>query len=179
MTGSPRTPILVAVLLAASACGRGDAGPAWAVIEDTLESGVVRVVNVPPEAGDEPEWVVEEELRIGAVDAEGPTSFGQVKGIAVTGDRDVAVLDALAQEVRLFGPGGAHLATYGSKGAGPGEMEGPWGLMRSADDRLWVPDHTNDRMSVFHPARGFETSYRVHFYMYGWVWEGAMLDDGR
>lgn len=175
-----------AAILAAAAAGlalgacAGDPGTAagWTVTRDTLASGAVRVVNVPPE-GSAPGYVLEEELRIGTMDGEGPAQFGQLKGIAALTDGRIAVLDAMAQEVRLFDAAGEHLATYGRQGAGPGELEGPWGLMRDHRDRLWVPDHANDRMTVFDPDSGYVESWPMPVLRYGFIWSGAMLDDGR
>lgn len=163
---------------AAVACGEPDVSD-WEVSRDTLPGGATRVVNTPPAAGVEPRWRIEEELRIGTMDEGGPAQFGQIKGLAVTSDDHIAVLETQAQEVRVFGPDGAHHATFGGKGAGPGELGGAWGLMRDGDDRLWVPDHRNDRMSVYDPAGGFVTSYRMPVLSYGFVWDGGMLDDGR
>ena len=179
-----RTPIrltaLTLTLLTITACAGDDtAAPAWTVTEDTLSGGATLVVNTPPASGIEPTWVIEEELRIGTMEGEGPSQFGQLRGIAVTGDGQIAVLDAQAKQVRVFDEGGAHLATYGREGAGPGELRGPWGLMRDDRDRLWVPDHSNDRMSIYDPAGGFETSYPFPVLRYGFIWEGVMLDDGR
>lgn len=34
-------------------------------------------------------------------------------------------------------------------------------------------------MSVFHPDSGFVASFPLRFFRYGFVWGGAMLDDGR
>lgn len=181
MTFAPRSwPLAALPLTALAGCGDAAPGPAaWRVAMDTLPTGVPRVTNTPPAEGVEPTWVIEEELRVGTAMGEGAGSFGQLKGLAVLSDGRIAVLDAQAQEVRVFGPDGAHQATFGRKGAGPGEFEGAWGLMRGADDRLWVPDHRNNRMSVIHPDSGFETSWQMPVLMYGFVWTGAMLEGGR
>lgn len=176
-------PILAIAAIAAlptlSACaGDADRSSSWTITVDTLESGVVRVVNTPA-ASVEPGYVIEEELRIGTMDGEGPDQFGQIKGLAVLSDGRMAVLDALAREVRVFGREGGHLATWGRQGAGPGEFESPWGLMRDDRDRLWVPDSRNRRMTVLDPDSGLVATYDFPVMLYGFVWGGAMLDDGR
>lgn len=167
------------VLSGITGCAGGpEASSSWSITVDTLESGIVRVVNTPPAdlaAG----YVIEEELRIGTMDGKGPDQFGQVKGLAVLSDGRIAVLDALAREVRVFDREGGHLATWGRQGAGPGEFESPWGLMRDDRDRLWVPDSRNRRMTVFHPDSGLVATYAFPVMLYGYVWGGAMLDDGR
>lgn len=161
------------------ACGNAGVESHWTVTVDTLPTGVVRVVNTPPGSDLGPTWTLEEELRIGSVDEPGPTSFGQLKGITVAPDGRIALLDAQAQEIRVFGPTGEHLATYGGKGGGPGELEAAWGLMQSPDGKLWVPDHRNARMSVFDLSSGFLNSYPLQVFSRAFVWRGAMAEDGR
>ncbi len=172
-----------AVALALSAllpaCGSAGAERGWTAAVDTLAGGAIRVVNSPPAAALEPTWTLEEELRIGSVDEAGPASFGQLKGIAVAEDGRIAVLDAQAQELRVFGADGRHLATYGGKGGGPGELEAAWGLMRAPDGTLWVPDHANARMSVFELDAGFVRSHPLRVLSRAFVWRGAMAEDGR
>lgn len=171
---------LLACAVALPACGNAGAGSAaWTTMVDTLPSGVVHVVNVPPADEFGATWTLEEELRLGSVDATGPESFGQLRGLAVAVDGRIAVLDAQAQEIRVFDAEGAHLATFGGKGEGPGELQEANGLMLGPDGELWVPDHGNARMSVYDLAAGFERSYPMRFYSYGFVWSGAMGADGR
>ncbi|MGQ0815646.1 MAG: hypothetical protein ACT4O1_14520 [Gemmatimonadota bacterium] len=162
-----------------SACGNAGVDNGWTVTVDTLAGGAVHVVNTPPAAELGPTLTLEEELRIGSVDEPGPTSFGELKGISVAQDGRIAILDAHAQQIRVFGSAGQHLATYGGKGGGPGEFESAFGLMRSPDGMLWVPDHRNARMSVFDFNSGFLRSYPMLFLSYGFVWNGAMAEDGR
>lgn len=166
-----------AVLL--GACSGEVRNAAWTTTTDTLDYGVIHVVNTPPAAVGEAATTLVEELRIGSVEGGGAETFGQLKGLAVLRDGRIVVLDAHAQELRVFGREGEHLASFGGKGAGPGELEGAWGLMRDADDLLWVPDFRNDRMSVFHPVQGFLRSYPLPVYSRGFVWDGVLTHDGR
>jgi hypothetical protein len=94
-------------------------------------------------------------------------------------DGGVAVLDAQAQEVRIFDATGKHLRTFGRKGGGPGEMESAWGVMQASDGTLWVPDHSLDRMSLFDPTTGFKTSYPFRVLRYGYVWDGVLTHDNK
>src|SRR5687767_1702897 len=108
------------LLIAVCACDAGANG--WTVVEQKTGSGVPHIVNQPPPAGIEPTWTIEPELRIGALEGDGPDNFGSIKGIAVDDQDRIAVLDAQAQEIRIFGADGKHLRTFGGKGAGPGEL---------------------------------------------------------
>lgn len=171
--------VSVLIPLLTTGCAGEEDAAGWLASVDTLPGGAVHVVNTPPASGVAPTWRIEEELRIGSVDAEGPAVLGQVKGIAVTSDGRIAVLDAQAQELRVFDPSGAHLATFGGRGAGPGEMEGAYGLMIGPGDSLWVPDVRNARMSVFEPGAGFGRSAPMPFLRWGFVWSGIMTEEGR
>lgn len=170
--------VALAALAALAGCDGADPQSAWSTTVDTLPNGAIRVVNTPPSHGAGPTWVIEEDVRIGTLDEAGPASFGQVKGVAPLEDGRIAVLDAQAQELRIFGPDGAHLATYGGKGAGPGELEAAFGLMVDPEGMLWVPDHRNARMSVFDPDTGFDRSYPLRVLSRGFIWGGVMGEDG-
>lgn len=160
-------------------CDASSSTTHWTGTFDTLPSGAVHVVNSPPIPNPGPGFELQEELRIGSVDGPGPTSFGQLKGIAVTRDGNIVVLDALAQELRVFGSDGVHMATFGGKGGGPGEFESAYGLMLSPAGMLWVPDHRSARMSVFDPSDGFRESYPLRILSRGFVWGGIMDTEGR
>lgn len=167
-----------AFTLATAACGEAGADSGWTTTVDTLPGGIRHVVNAPPAAGAGPTPLLEEELRIGTVEGAGPESFGQLKALVVDDDGRMIVLDAQPQEIRVFAPDGAHVATYGGRGGGPGEFENALGIMQGPEGRLWVPDQRNARMSVMDADSGFITSYPLTLYRWGFVWNGVMRDDG-
>lgn len=166
-------------LLQLAACGDGRDGDGWTVAADTVEGGAIHVTHTPPATEAVATWRLVEELRIGSVDAEGPASFGDLRGLAVTRDGRIAVLDAQAQELRVFDPRGRHLATHGGTGRGPGEMEGAFGLMLAPDGTLWVPDSRNARMSIYDLEAGFVDSHELSVVSRDYVWRGIMTSDGR
>lgn len=127
-----------------SACGEG-ADPAWGEITvDTLADGTIHVLNPGTGLwGEEPAWRLVEDVRIGAVEGEGPDVFGQIRGVAVDSRGRVHVLDAQAHELRVFRPDGTHLRTLGGRGEGPGELSQPFGLGIDGSDRVWVADWNN------------------------------------
>lgn len=175
-----RAQVALAALTILTACtGSPRASSSWTTSRDTLASGIVRVTNTPPASGSESPAVIQEDLRIGTREGSGPDAFGQIKGLAVLRDGRIAVLDALAKEVRLFDRTGAYLTSYGGAGQGPGELEGPLGLMRDHEGRLWIPDSRNGRMSVFDPNSGYLRSFPMKIYSYRFIWSGVMLDDDR
>jgi hypothetical protein len=83
---------------------------------DTLPGGILRVVNSPSSAA-AAGWTLEEVLRVGAIDADGPTAFGGIRGLAVLDDGGCAALDAIPQELRIFDGDGRHRATFVWQGA--------------------------------------------------------------
>ncbi len=176
---SSRRFLMLSLLLPLGACEKPGVENTWTVTTDTLPNGAIHVVNTPPNQDPGPTQLLEEELRIGSAGASGAAAFGQLLGLVVTADGRMVVLDGLAQELRVFAADGRHLATHGGKGAGPGEFEGAFGLMIDPNDRLWVPDHMNTRMSILDVEAGFQESYRFRALLRGFVWRGTMGDDGR
>lgn len=169
-----------ALALCVTGCGADSpAGSPWSVAVDTLPSGVVHVTNSPPASGIEPTWVIEPELTIGALEGEGPDVFGQIKGIAPLDDDRIAVLDAQAQEIRIFGPDGEHLRTFGGQGAGPGELNDANGLLVGPDGLIRVNDPRNNRLSFFDPDSGFVRSERIETGAFAYVWTATIDSTGR
>ena len=171
-------PSLLLAGLALSGCvGSGD-DKGWVATYDTLESGVPRVTYQPP-SDDAVASTFTEELRLGAMEGDGPAVFGRIKGLQVLPNGRIAVLDAMAREIRIFDPDGRHLATHGRQGEGPGEFQEPFGLMQDAAGRLWVPDFRAARMSEFDLTEGFIGSFGWKVLRYGFMWDGAMTEGDR
>lgn len=162
--------------LLVAGCG-ADTQHDWTTAVDTLPGGTVVVTHSPAAEEAGPSWVLEEELRIGSEDDAGPTVFAQIKGVAVTGDGRIVTLESQAQEIRIFSADGAHLATYGRRGGGPGELQNALGLMQTSTGLIYVPDQRNARMQVLHPDSGFLRSYPLGLYSWGFVWNGAVRGD--
>src|SRR5699024_5520194 len=103
----PVVPLLA--VLSVAACGAADAPDrALTTTREILPSGATLVRHVP--ADNVPvTWRLEEELRIGALDGDGPDQFGRVGGLAVGENGEIVVLDAQAQELRVFSAEGEHV----------------------------------------------------------------------
>lgn len=174
-------PILGLAVFVLGGCAGTDAGSAarWTTTVDTLPDGRVHVVNTPPASGIRPMWVIEPEVVIGSVDDEGPTAFGLIKGLVALDDGRIAVLDAMAQEIRIFAPDGTHLRTFGRKGAGPGEMQDANGMVLGPDGLIRVNDPSNARISFFHPDSGFVHSHRIAVGSWGFIWDGVVDAAGK
>lgn len=106
--------------LAAACADASNGGSELTTRVDTV-NGVVRVLNV----GDAPLWQLAPIVSIGpesAFESDTPEAFGSVYGVAFGAAGNVFVADGLNREVRVFGPDGEHLRTFGRQGEGPGEF---------------------------------------------------------
>jgi hypothetical protein len=177
-----RTRVVLAITVILSlGCGSNEPrSAAWTVVVDSLPGGMRYVVNIPPSTGPQPTLMAEEQLRIGTRSIGGPESFGMIRQIAPLPEGAVAVLDGMAQEIRVFTAAGKHLRTFGGAGAGPGELRGAQGLLLGADGLLRVPEKENVRLSYFDPISGFVKSHRfyVHTTAGRGPWRAAMDSTG-
>ena len=180
---TPSATLITVASAALVACGGSASETGWNTMRDTLPSGAKRVTNIPPaniaSAEAPPTWTLVEELRVGTVEGDGPDAFAYLKGLVVLDDGRFAVLDSQAQELRVFGPDGAHIATHGGSGEGPGEFADANGLMLDPQGRIWVPDTRNGRMSVFDADEGFVESFRFADANFNSHWNGALVDGNR
>ena len=128
----------IAAAVVTGACA-GEAERDSAMVVDTV-AGVVHVRH----SADASRWRLREVAAIGS--AEGPASFGRVRSVVADREGNVYVADNQASEIRVFGPDGAHLRTFGRTGAGPGEFTDIYSL-------AWM----GDSLAVLDPRRGHIT----------------------
>lgn len=127
-----------------------------------------------------PTWTMREMVRVGSGD-EGPTSFSWVKGVAADARGRIFIYEHSTQDIRVFGPDGAHLQTIGRKGAGPGELANAEGIAIASDGRLWVRDAANGRFSIFTTDGEFLSAWPASFCFSQGTWapvvaEGRLVD---
>jgi sugar lactone lactonase YvrE len=141
---------------------------------DTLPSGMVVVRNTERGLwGADPAWRVVEEWRLGAMDAQGPEQFGEIRGLAVDAGGFLFVLDGHSQEVRVFDASGAHVRSFGRPGGGPGEIARGMAVVVAPSGDLWVLDPGNARVSVFGADGAYRTSKRMPGSFFTTRWEGG------
>lgn len=140
----------IMALLALVCCDAPPRGSSGSII-DTLPSGLRVVTNMAPRLDGSARGLIRasEELRIGTALSGGPEEFGVVSGLDVDGEGRIYVSDFLSHDVRVFHPDGAFSHAFGKKGEGPGELDGPYGILLDPRGRLWVREVRNMRFSLF------------------------------
>jgi hypothetical protein len=91
-------------------------------------------------------------LRLGGPDATGPSEFSNPYDATFWGNR-LVVLDGATQTLRIFSlRDGRYLATFGRKGAGPGEYSNAAYLQPLPGDSLFVSDLQQSRYTLLDSA---------------------------
>ena len=70
-------------------------------------------------------------------------------GVAAGPDGRLYVTDSETHRVLVVDDDGTVVATWGSHGAGAGQLDGPRGIAVGPDGRVWVADRGNHRVQVF------------------------------
>ncbi|MDX1393789.1 MAG: hypothetical protein R3195_05340 [Gemmatimonadota bacterium] len=146
-------------------------------VRDTLPDGTV-VLRYPSLPIGEP-LTTTPDLRIGSVDDDPNTAFGDVRGVDAASDGTIFVLDYQAAEVRAFGPDGAYLRTVVTEGEGPGEIREANGFKLVGDSILWIQDHGQWQMIGVSPEGDEVERYPMPIRRYGYMWSGTIDDRGR
>ena len=154
-----------AVLLAAlSGCGGEDRGRA----------GAAEGLWTAREA-----WVLTPELRVGAMEGDGPDVFGAVSSVALDELGRVWVADSQRRRISVFGPGGAHVRSFGGAGSGPAEFRSLDGMDWGPDRHLWVIDAGNARIARYDTAGGLVGTHPRPVAGSVSPWPGRVGADGR
>lgn len=130
-----------------------------------------------------PEWWMQEDLRIGSVDAE-DQALTMIGGVLPMDDGAVWVLQPLDREIRVYDADGGLVSRLGGVGQGPGEFTffSRAGWWRGTRDTVWVFDHSG-RMNLFTSDGRFVRTVTARGLDYGERFRidrpGMILPDGR
>lgn len=134
---------LLSAVLTLVACGDG-ARRSTAVVVDTLPGGIPRTMSSAPVEADR--WTLELAREIQpAEEAEGELMSPQ--SLALADDGSVIVADARPAVIKVYGPDGGYLRSFGREGAGPGEFRVAFMAVRG--DTLVIQDPMNARATLF------------------------------
>jgi hypothetical protein len=75
--------------------------------------------------------------------------FSTISAVAVRDDGSIFILDGKECLIKAFDAKARFLRSFGKKGQGPGELNGPIGLMITPTNELLVEDALNRRLSFF------------------------------
>lgn len=116
------------------------------LLSSVLAAGCARGERAEEPAGSR--WRVDARPAVEIGRGEGEDALFRVTAAARLADGRIAVANAGTQQVKLFGPGGEHLASLGRRGGGPGEFQLPMWVGSHADSIL-VWDAMLERLTVF------------------------------
>ena len=148
---------VVTVLLGLSVLGCGSESEARSAEAAIDTVGGAERWSYPAEPAAALAWRVDTVGVLGDAFAEDEYQFADVSWERLAGDDagNLYVLDRQGARVLKYDPDGRHLATYGRKGEGPGELSQPLGLAVGPGDTVWVTDFSNRRLTGY-PQDGGE-----------------------
>jgi DNA-binding beta-propeller fold protein YncE len=101
-------------------------------------------------------------MRLGkaGVAGNGPDTFSQPSAVAVAPNGDIFVADGHIgddsnERVVKFSKDGRFIKTWGKRGTGPGEFDGPHCIAMDSRGRLLVCDRSNNRIQIFDQEGNF------------------------
>lgn len=151
MNRSPAFVCLLSMLLSVACGGGGDAidGDAPVAWQMEMPEGV-RVIEAEVVPRAERSEVLRPvlDLEVGG-EGEGEPPFLSANDLAVAPDGRIYLLDAGAQQVRVFAPDGAPLPPIGAPGQGPGELTEAAAVLTVTDDRVVVADPITARFTLW------------------------------
>lgn len=143
-------PLLLSVILTLTGCHNADSPSIqaeWQAAVDTV-GDTCRVRTLTGSLWRDTATLIPE-ISIGEMAGGDPYVLGEPRGMAVTADGTILVLDAQVPVLRAYSPDGSFLRDIGRDGSGPGEYASPDGMGLLPDDRILVRDPPNSRITVF------------------------------
>lgn len=147
-------PVLTALLLIAAACGEQASSGPTVTFHDSAGVTIVENSGTLVASGG---WNIASEpsLQIGAMEGDENYILFRTWGAARLSDGRIAVVNSGAPDLRVFGPTGEHLRTFGSRGEGPEDFNSPVLVGVLPGDTLVVVDRRLRRINLYHPDEGF------------------------
>ena len=132
--------------------------PAEDKIVIKTENGIPVVYNpknpVPP-AGSPRSLTLQPDLTIGEDDTDPNSMFSRLRSIQIDDRDDIYALDTKEIKVKVFDKNGRFLRSFGKKGQGPGEVDRPYRMELTRDNRLVIADMGNNKLVYL----GFDGSF--------------------
>ena len=116
------------------------------------ENGIQVVYNPKnpvPLPGTPKEILLRQDLCIGDEEGVEDFIFSQIRSVQVDEEGNIYVLDWKEVCVKVFNKNAKHVRTFGKKGQGPGEMQGPARMHMCAGKEIMIYDIFNNRLSFY------------------------------
>jgi hypothetical protein len=133
------------------------------------ENGIPVIMNPdhPVPLPDSPKDIVfAEEFRMGSLEGDPNTIFGEFISFAVDDEGNVYVLDWRGKTVRKFDRSGKFLFSFGGAGQGPGEFSDPQEIRYIPDGHIMVFEGESQRYSCFTKQGKVVRTARFHKLMF-------------
>ncbi|MCX6563395.1 MAG: 6-bladed beta-propeller [Candidatus Aminicenantes bacterium] len=136
------------IVILTAAWALGDQRPPWK--GTIVKEGNVVVVKNPktPQYGDDT-FSLEEDLAIGGQENSG-FLLSEITSACQSPDGTIFILDGKEKDIKVFGPDGKFLRTFGKAGEGPGEFRLPRSIHYTNKNEVLVFDSIR-RLSFFKP----------------------------
>lgn len=154
--------LIVALALAAAACGGADARVApTSTVRDS--AGIHIAESTAPLWAEGERWrlAAEPALEIGMADGPAHYLLSQVRDVRRLDDGSILLVNGASAELRLYAADGAFVRAVGGEGEGPGEFRSPDWVNVIAGDSLLVYDRQLRRLSLMSPDLGFVRSVNL------------------
>lgn len=141
-----RVPLLI---LGLGACQSAERSQDWPLVSDS--AGIRIVEHAALEAGSHPRWQVPREARLIIGGGHGPagSELYRITSVRRAADGTIIASNAGTHEVRLFGPDGQFVRSFGREGDGPGEFRLLFGAWPIIGDSILTFDARHRRVQVF------------------------------
>ncbi len=141
---------LTLVLVAFAGCSPAN-GPSLPIYELRDSAGIDLIQSGPPLLPDSAAWRVDPDpvLQIGEREGERPYLFFRLRDALRAPDGRIVVMEGETPEIRVFGPNGKHIVSFGGPGDGPREFSAFPGMTLVPPDTLLVWDRGHARLSWF------------------------------
>ncbi len=164
--------------LSLSACKGADLGAPRFSVRDSAGVTIVENRGEPPEDGGGWTLSTEPTLQIGAMDGDEAYLLFRVWGASRLSDGRIALANNRAPDVRIFGPTGEHLHTFGQRGEGPEDFDSPVLMGVLPGDTLVVLDRLLRRVNLYDPDHGFIRGSTATPDIQGYLLTSGMFSSG-
>jgi len=156
--GSAVPALTVVFALVAAGC-ESSSSSAVATVSDSAGTRVADLGPAPLEGADRRTLADEPDLVIRSSEDEGGIVLSDVRDVEMLSGGRVAVINGSGNDILVFNSAGAHLATWGGTGDGPGEFRYLEWLAPLPPDSLAAGDGGLRRVTVFDSQGGFARSF--------------------